>query len=395
VKVPNFDRFRMMMGLGISGVMALIIFIILALFVLPKATIAIHTSSEPVTANFNLTASDKSALDPAKGTLPAKLESTDQTGSQQVTATGQQNNGTKATGSVTMTTCVNSPAQLSSVPVGTGVSTNGLTYITQQTATFGFAGGCNGNKDFKFVSNSVNVTSVQPGSKYNISISGASVSNTSATADGSASGGTDNIITVLSQSDVDGAKAKLTTGATSEQFSKDFETKLSGQGEYVLTSTLKTGDANITATPAVGQPASTANVAIKTTYTVLTVKKDDLKQVIQAKLAAQVDKSKQKLSDSFMDNATITVQSLLSPANAILQVNEDTTAVPIISIAEVKKLAEGKKSGDIQAAINAWPGVKSVDVNLSPFWVSKVPKKDGKVQVVLKEDKTNTVNSAP
>lgn len=391
VKVPNFDRFRMMLGLGGAALIALIVFIILALFVLPKATITLTTASEPVNANFTLNASDKATLDPANGTLPSKLETTDQTGSQQVTATGQQNNGDKATGSVTMTTCATSPGQVNNVPAGTGVSTNGLTYITQKDANFGFAGACNGGAGFKFQSNSVSITAVQPGSKYNTSINGASVSNSNATADGSASGGTDDIVTVLSQSDVDSAKNKLTSN-NGDQFTKDFEKKLSDQGEYVLTSTLKAGDASITATPDVGQPASTATVNIKITYTVLTVRKDDLEQVIQAKLSDQVDKSKQKLSDSFMNDASITVQGQSSPTSVSLLVNEDTTAVPIIDTANVKKISEGKKAGDIKTAINAWPGVESVDVKLSPFWVSKVPTKSSKITVILKEDKSNQSN---
>ena len=90
VKVPNFDRFRMLLGLGGLALVALIVFLILALTVLPKATITVHTTSEPVAANFNLTASDKSPLDPAAGTIPAKLESMDQTGAQQHIGTFEQ-----------------------------------------------------------------------------------------------------------------------------------------------------------------------------------------------------------------------------------------------------------------------------------------------------------------
>jgi acetolactate synthase small subunit len=69
--------------------------------------------------------------------------------------------------------------------------------------------------------------------------------------------------------------------------------------------------------------------------------------------------------------------------------------VPIINVALVKKQAEGHKSGDIQAAINNWAGVKNVDVKLSPFWVSKAPKKDGKITVILKEVKDTQNSSAP
>lgn len=397
VKVPNFDRFRMMLGLGALAFIALIVFIIMALFVLPKATVTIQTSSEPVSANFNLTASPTAkTLDSQKGVLPSKLESMDQTSSQQVTATGSQNNGQKATGSVAMSVCVTGSSP-SDVPAGTGVSTNGLSYITQQSAHFSPTFQvCGGGTGVLANSNNVDITANQAGSKYNTSISGATVSGYSGvTASGSASGGTDDIVTVLSQSDVDAAKDKLTTGTNADAFTKAFIQKLQSQGEYVLTSTLKAGDPQINANPAVGQPASTASVSIKITYTVLTVRKSDLSQAIQDQVASQIDKTKQKLNGNFLNDANIIVQSQSAPNSATLSVNENTTAVPIIDVAAVKKQTEGNKAGDTKAVISNWPGVKNVDVKLSPFWVSKAPKKPGKITVILQEVKNTSNNSAP
>jgi hypothetical protein len=259
--------------------------------------------------------------------LPSKLETSDQTGTQQVTATGQQNNGQKATGSVKLVNC-SQDGSAANVPAGTGITANGLSYITQSSASMpnsAYFGSC--KNGIPNTAATVNVTAQGPGSKYNSDISG--------------------------------------------------------------------GDPQITATPAVGQPASTANVSIKTTYTVLTVRKDDLSQAIEDQLGGKIDKTKQKLTGNFLNDASVTVQSQSAPNAAVLAVNENTTAVPIISIAAVKKQAEGKKSGDVKAALENWPGVKSVEVKLSPFWVSKVPKKDKKVTVVLKEVKDNSTNSAP
>jgi hypothetical protein len=395
LKVPNFDRFRMMLGLGAAGIVALIVFLILAITVLPKATITLKTSSEAVAADFNLQASTSAqSVDSQKGIIPAKVESSDQTGNQSVTATGQQNNGDKATGTVVMSKCVSSPGQLGDVPAGTGISSNGLTYITQQGASFNTPdGSCNNGSNFKFKSSSIGIVATQAGAKYNIDNASFSVAGYStASASGSASGGTDNVVTILTQQDVDGAKQKLTSGTSGDQFTKDFIKKLQDQGEYVFTTTMKAGDANITANPAVGQPASTANVSIKITYTVLTVKKTDLSTAIEDKLASQIDKTKQKLSGSFLNDASIEVQNQ-SNSGATLAVHEDTTAVPIIDIAAVKKQVKGKKAGDIKAAIGTWPGVKDVDVKLSPFWVSKAPGKESKIKVVLQEVKTSASSS--
>jgi hypothetical protein len=394
ISVPNFDRFRMLLGLGGAALVALIIFIILALFVLPKAKITIQTSSEPVSANFKLNASPTAAaLDSQKNIIPAKLESTDQTGSQSVQATGQQNNGDKAAGDISFSIpCSSVSGSPPTVPAGTGVSANGLSYITQSNASLTTPA----FSPCRFTGSST-IKSVAPGSKYNITTSSFTVSGYSnVSASGSASGGTDNLVTVLSQHDVDTAKDKLTSGTNGDQFTKDFEKKLTDQGEYVLTSSLKAGEAQVNASPAVGQPASTSNVTIKVNYTVLTVKKSDLSQAIQDKLAGQIDKSKQKLSGNYLNDATISVESQPAPNAAVLTINEDTAAIPIIDVAAVKKAAKGKKSGDVKAVIDNWGGVKNVDVQLSPFWVSKVPSKDKKITVVLKEVKDNSSgNSAP
>ena len=143
----------------------------------------------------------------------------------------------------------------------------------------------------------------------------------------------------------------------------------------------------MTSTPAVGTQASSAAVNVEVTYTVLAVKKDDLRKAIADELNQQVDKKKQKLSnDDVLKGANVSVQNQTGPAAATLTVTEDTTAVPIINVAQVKSLAAGKKSGYIKTTISTWPGVKSVDVKFSPFWVSKAPKA-AKITVKLQQVK--------
>lgn len=395
IKVPNFERFRLMMLGGILLVIGLIVFIILALFVLPKATVTIQTSSIPVSANLTLNASDKyTTLNESANQIPASLKATKQTSSQQVQATGQQNNGNKASGTVTLSLKDCSQSQVT-IPEGTLVSSGGSGFVTKSSATLQsviIGGNCR-NSDFPNTSSkSVSVIAQQGGAKNNLASGqpftvqgypGVSGANSSAF-----SGGTDNITTVVSQTDIDNAKAKVTS-ASSDDFTKKFEKQLSDQGLYVLTSTLKIGDPTFTSTPDVGQAASTANVTITITYTVLTVSKDDLRKVITDTLNDQIDKSKQKISnDDVMKGAGVSIQNQTGEAQATLSVSEDTTVIPIINTNEVKRIAMGKKSAAIQAAISEWPGVKNVDVKMSPFWVSKAPKKPGKIQVKLVQVKS-------
>ena len=103
LKIPNFEKFRLLLMLGAAALVGLIIFVILAIFVLPKAEITVRTASQPVSANFQLTTSDTATeLDLEKGIIPAAVKTTEQSSAQQVPATGQRNDGQKASGKVTL-----------------------------------------------------------------------------------------------------------------------------------------------------------------------------------------------------------------------------------------------------------------------------------------------------
>ncbi|MBI2588864.1 hypothetical protein HYW35_01485 [Candidatus Saccharibacteria bacterium] len=392
LKVPNFDKFRLILGLSLAGTIALIIFIILAAKVLPKATITISTESTKLAASFNLTTDGQAKkIDETKNIIPSVLKTADQTSTQQVQATGQQNNGNKASGSVNMSAGACSGTVPPDIPAGTGLSSNGLTYITQAKTAFApvvAAGKCT----FQSTSSTA-IGASSGGTKYNLSSASFSVAGyPGVSVTGSASGGTDNIVTVLGQTDLDNAKQKLTSAET-DKFAKDFQNQIAA-GFYVVASTYKLGDSQVSSSPAVGRSATTATVTIKITHSVLTLQKDDLKKAVTGELNKQIDLKKQKLSgEDVLKNIQVNVQSQASPTNTTLAVTAETTAIPVIDIEAVKKMVGGQKSGDIKSLISVWPGVKNVEVKMSPFWVSKAPNKPGKIHVVLQELKTD--NSSP
>ncbi len=401
LKVPNFDRFRTLMILLVVGLIALIVGLVMAAKILPKATINVQTTGTPVSANFNLTTSDKAtALDQTKMVIPVTLNTKDQASSQSVTATGTQNNGTKATGSITMTSCIAGFTAPSSVSAGTIVkSSSGLNFVTQEKTDFKSAGSPNGTCINYEAKNATGIAATSGGANYNVA-SGTSFTvsgRSDITATGSTSGGTDNTVTVVAQADIDKAKAAVTS-ASSDTFSKDLQKKLEDQGLYVIASTLKVSDPVVTATPGVGQPASTVSVNIKITYTVLTVKKDDLKTVVTAQLNKQIDTSKQKILDSdVLKSVVISVQSQTSPTVAILNVSDEVLASANINTDSIKQQAANKKAGEIRDLVLGVTGVKSVDVKMSPFWVSAVPASKIKVNLTqvqeTPQDKSTTTNA--
>ena len=113
--VPNFDSFRKKLALGILVLVLLIVGLVFAMKVLPHATVTIGTDSSTVPTNLSLTLdSSANKLDTVNDVVPATSQSQQKTSTQTAQATGQQNNGQKASGSVTVTNCTtdNSEVQL-------------------------------------------------------------------------------------------------------------------------------------------------------------------------------------------------------------------------------------------------------------------------------------------
>jgi hypothetical protein len=380
LKVPNFDKFRLLLFGGIAALILLIVFLVLAITVLPKAKINVTTTSTSVSLDTSLNASGSAKeLDEDKKIIPSVLKTSDQTANQQVKATGQKNLGEKATGSASFKNCSDNPVNL---PVGTGVGSNGVNFITQKAVSLD-AGNFDSHGNCRSAGGHIGSSSVvaqSPGAKYNVSDLAFTASG-SVTGSVSASGGTDNNVTVLTQQDLDGAKQKISS-SDSDKFSKDFQKQLDSQGFYVFASTLKIADPIVNSTPAVGDQTDTASVSIKVTYSVLAVQKSDLETLVKDALNNQINKKKEKLTDdNVLSGLNVTVQNQ-NQANATLAISKDSTAVPILDIQAIKNYAKGKKTNEIKNYINTYPGVKDVDVHLSPFWVSTAPKNPAKIKIV-------------
>ncbi len=381
LKVPNFNKFRMLLSLGIIVLVLLVFGLYEALAVLPKATIVIttHTSGQNVSLTAALTPG-ATALDTGKGVVPAKIEQQQKTLSQQVATTGQQNNGTAATGTISMSAGACSANAPQSVPAGTGVSTGGLTYITQVGASFTptvYHGQCTWQ-----ATGPTNITAQSAGAKYNVSSATFSVAGRSdITATGSAANGTDNIIHTVTQADIDSAKQKLGSQDTAS-VQTALEQTLQGEWLYPLPATFNAGTPVVTTSNNVGDQADNVTVTEAITYTMYGAKQADLDSLIKTNVGTQIDLKNQAIVKDGLATATI---SVTSTANNVAQISLQTTATvgPDINVDTIKQQSVGKRAGDVKSMINAISGVTNVDVQLSPFWVGSVPSHVNKITVTI------------
>lgn len=381
LKVPNFNKFRLRLVLGVLGLIILIAALYIANVVLPRGVIAITTNSSQVNVSFTPTLDTAAkTLDTAKLILPAKSEQQQKTTQQQVATTGQQNNGNAATGTITLSIpCASVSGNPPTVPAGSGIITNNLTFVTKDKAVLNNADFSNGGCHF---TDQADITAQNGGAKYNVQNATFSVTGQPGiTGYGSTSGGTDNIVHVVSQTDIDNATQKLATQDTAA-IKASLEQALRTDGMYPLDATFNAGTPVITTSSNKGEQADSLTVTQAVTYTMYGAKKADLDTLIKNDIGSQINTKTQAILDDGLGKATVSVSNT-SGTTVLLNLETTATIGPDISAADIKRQSAGKKIGDVKSMVNAIPGVTSVDVRLSPFWVSTVPANSSQVTVTI------------
>lgn len=396
-KIPNFERFRLLVILGGAGLIGLIVFGYLAAFVMPSATITIKTDSTTVNSNIQFTASTTAkALDMAKKIVPAKRQEVKKTDSEKAPATGQKDVGTKAAGTVTLTLTDCSQDKVT-IPAGTGISSNNLTFILQTSATLSsvkIGDECR-NKDFTmFTTTKASVTAQNAGDQYNLSPRSyqvAGFSNVQAADTDGMTGGTSRVIKVVSQTDIDTAKQKL-SGRTTQTATEELKANLKAQGMYILEDTFQASEPSLAVAPGVNEEASEVTVTSITTYSLLGVNQDDLKNLVETNARQQIDTSKQDILDNGLGSASFIIGDAAKQARPQIPITIQALvkAGPRLDTEGIKREVAGKKKGPTLSAIQSRPAIKDVSVHYSPFWVSQTPKKLTKINIIFDQSDSKT-----
>jgi hypothetical protein len=385
--VPNFDSFRKKLFLIVPVVLLLIILLFVAGSALPKAEIIVKTDTSTVNSNVALGIdTGLKAADIEKKALPAQLQKIDKSGSQQVAATGKKNNGNRASGNVTVTNCDSDDV---TVPAGTGFTSGGNTYISQKSVTVpvsNFTSPGTGSKCKNDGKASVAVTAQAGGANYNLAAgSGFKVAGYSLLSgvNDEISGGTDSIVQVVSQSDIDSATQKI-TAQNSDTVKQQLTDQLKKAGMFPIAATFTAGTPNTTSSSKAGDEASTVTVSQTTAYTMFGVKEADLKKLVNEDVKDKIDPKKQSILSQGLDKATFKVNST-SPTGAQIALTTTATAGPDLDADQLKGQLAGLKEGGIRDTLLANPGVKAVEVHMSPFWVTSVPSKPDKVTITFQK----------
>lgn len=371
-RVPNFENFRNKGLLIGGGVLALVLFLVWAFVFAPRATVVIGAKTTPYSVNKVVSAAPGGTLSVQNGTLGAATKEIAKTASVDFQATGKKDVGEKATGTVTFST--NNISNLgTTIPAGTVLTASGgKTYATNSAVTITIS---------NYTGAPVGITASSSGTSSNGatgSVSGApngiNASITSAT-----TGGTDKVITVVSEEDAAAAREKLAT-QNADQIKAELKKQFPND-VMIVDESFAVTPGNPSVTPAVGQEATGAKLSIETKYTLLGVKRTEVAAIIEADLKRQLAGIP---NQSIYDKGTDAVRfSSVSKEEATYKFAIQTTGYigPSIDASKLAKQLAGKREGEIIAQVKTYDGIEDVKVEFSPFWVSKAPSED---KVIIK-----------
>ena len=378
-KVPNFERFRKRFLLIGGGLVVVIVFLVWAIGFAPHASVTITAKTSPVTIDQVLTLDPaQEPSDPTNLKLKATVKQLKKSVVTEFTATGTKDIGSPATGTMTVRNC-DYPSGFT-LPAGNKFTGgDGHVFASTQAVTVpaftGPASGCTLGGAMAGKA-SVAVKAADIGPDYNVAAQGYDVDGVSGKVDGQGSamaGGTHQVVTVVSQADVDKAKTQL---PQQDQSSAKDELKAQFGGELqVLDESFTVDTGQPVVTPDVNQPAQQGKVTVETTYTLVGVAKADLKAVATNSVNTVL---KQQTNQQVYDlgEKQIVFQSFQKMPNNTYSSRMVTTAQigPKIDVKALAAQITGKRAGEAQQIISSIPGVDNVVVNYSPFWVLTAPK---------------------
>lgn len=386
VAIPNFDKFRKRLFLGIGGGALLVALLVWMFFFAPAATIIVTAVTNPAPVSTTAELGGGKTTNFEEGIIASVSKELEEEETIEFEATGEKDVGDKATGTVRL-----SKASLSgqSVPAGTRLTTgDGLVFTTDSAAEIPAVDTSDTScfPSFCTQSTTVGVTAESGGEDYNGktgSLSGAP-NNTNASFTGATAGGTTKIVKVASAADVERARGDLIGRSTDEK--KAELIALFTNGEKVIDSSFTIDREKQTVSPAVNQEAKDgkATLTIPTTYSIQAIPQAELEAFLNSSLQQQLaSPESQRVYDTGAADAGLS-NFREDDGKMTISVTATGRIGPQIDDAAIKEQVKGKIYGEVQSSLEAIEGIREVDVQFSYFWVRSVPNNTDKIQIEFK-----------
>ena len=385
---------------GGIGIVLLILFLIWAFIIAPAVmvTVGIRTESKNFSENvtFTKTQSDEKADEGVFYLDEKKVESIQEV---EFEATGEKNVGEKAKGEVKVYAYfplnVKASAQIAE---GETFTISGLVFRATKGTTLSYNGDGKGecaNKDNAAglvdygcrINGTVEVEASEAGTKYNIAASSTGWDTNArvfAYSDNSMSGGTDDKITIVQQSDID--KAKESLSSSNEKENKEKLLEEARKDALVIESSFNQSTEEAISTPGVGEEVKDgekAKLKAVTTATLYVIDKTKVEEFIRKKADIADNQKIYEMKDPFIDNFN------KSSDGYIGKLKTTYLTGPELSVTSIVDMIKGKGIGDARHLLNDINGVTVKQIDGSFPWVMSVPNDSNRITVNLDVEDQN------
>lgn len=401
--IPTLEKYRKWIIIGAAAFVVLVGFLVWAFVFAPAADIAvsIRTTANNFSENVSFTTKPGSE-NATSGVFLLEQKKVEKTSSVEFTATGQKDIGEKATGTIMVGAYLN--ADTEGVPLrivdGVKFTYGNLSYTVTAGASVSYPesdASCENastgrvSRDGCLQTAKVTVQADQSGTDSNIGVhdsgwntnadlgmtKSVSIYNSAAF-----TGGTSNIVTVVSDTDFNNAKEKLEN--VGREDGKAELVKAFGDDMIVIEASLEVSTSDPKSTPAVGEEVKsgvTPKIEATTTYTMFAVDMTKVEEFIKEKTTSSVasDQRIYAINKPFFENFTKQNDSTYTA-----KLKSATQTGPKVTEEDILEKSKGKKNGEVTSILKSINGVSSVKITPSFPWVNSVPNDPNKITIELK-----------
>jgi hypothetical protein len=389
-KVPNIGKMQKRLVWG--GLVVLIVVVLIGLnYFLSSAQVTLYAQGSQVNSTFDFTADPTiTSSSTASSVLTAQQLTQTKTLNATVTASGTKDDGSKASGTMTIYNCYDSSSH--DIPAGTVFTAgDGNTFVSTGDVTV--PGGGLSHGSLSPGQASVGVQASANGVGYNESpgtytIAGEPSGSCSGSSGGiygqgsQMQGGVTKIDKVITQSDVTQAENAALSANKSTAMSA-----LSGKAnnqQVAISQSFQQSVSSSTANPVVGSVASSGSLAIQVSYTELAVAKSDLSALAESQESQQLGAQNQIYDDGSDDLQFTSLGQPQSSGAQKFKAAATAYAGTKINTTALAQQLKGKKEGDAESVAGQVSGVTRATVSLSPGWVTSVPKITSHIHISIK-----------
>lgn len=374
-RVPNIGKMQKRTLWIVVAVIA-ILGLVLANWYFTRAKVTLFVKGAQVNASFNFTADPSlQQSDINGGTLAATQLSIERNASASVQATGTKDQGTKASGNVTVYNSYDSTDH----PLVAGtrfVAADGKVF--RSTASVTVPGGSLSGGQVVAGKVTVSVQADQNGDQYNIGPTRLSIPGLPAGQQAGIygqgeqmQGGTSKTVKVITQGDIDKAKQAALDKDKAE--AQEDLRKKAGKNQVVLEPSLQQSAKRVDANPDVGAEAASGTLNVNIEYTQLSVRQSELSDLTRVQEQEQIGTDKE-IYDDGSDSLQLKLVGKPEASGAQkFQASATAFAGTRIDKNSLTEQIKGKKYGEAVDIASRQTDVEKAEIKITPGWATSMP----------------------